>query len=51
MAAFQPRSLRYTGLSSLRDESLALYSGVGFFQMNPVTFKDLSRLIDEWEMR
>ncbi|OJJ44216.1 hypothetical protein ASPZODRAFT_750130 [Penicilliopsis zonata CBS 506.65] len=38
-----------TGLSSSRDESEALASGVDLFLTKPVSFKEVSRLIDEWE--
>jgi len=41
--------IAFTGLSSLRDESLALESGVDLFLTKPVPLKELSRLIDEWE--
>lgn len=38
-----------TGLSSSRDESEALASGVDLFLTKPVSFKEVSRLLDEWE--
>ncbi|KAJ5632834.1 hypothetical protein N7490_009173 [Penicillium lividum] len=38
-----------TGLSSSRDESEALASGVDMFLTKPVSFKEVSRLLDEWE--
>lgn len=38
-----------TGLSSSRDESEALASGVDFFLTKPVSFREVSRLLDEWE--
>ncbi|KAF7718723.1 Uncharacterized protein PECH_004295 [Penicillium ucsense] len=38
-----------TGLSSSRDESEALSSGVDFFLTKPVSFREVSRLMDEWE--
>jgi CheY-like chemotaxis protein len=38
-----------TGLSSSRDESEALASGVDFFLTKPVSFRKVSRLLDEWE--
>jgi signal transduction histidine kinase/CheY-like chemotaxis protein len=41
--------IAFTGLSSSRDESEALASGVDLFFMKPVSFKDVSRLIDHWE--
>jgi CheY-like chemotaxis protein len=36
-----------TGLSSSRDESEALASGVDFFLTKPVSFREVSRLLDE----
>ncbi|KAJ5118910.1 hypothetical protein N7448_010617 [Penicillium atrosanguineum] len=38
-----------TGLSSSRDESEALASGVDMFLTKPVSFREVSRLLDEWE--
>lgn len=38
-----------TGLSSPDDESEALASGVDVFLTKPVSFKDVARLLDEWE--
>ncbi|OOF90846.1 hypothetical protein ASPCADRAFT_211805 [Aspergillus carbonarius ITEM 5010] len=38
-----------TGLSSSRDESEALASGVDLFLTKPVSFKEVSRLLTEWE--
>lgn len=38
-----------TGLSSSRDEVEALSSGVDFFLTKPVSFREVSRLLDEWE--
>ncbi|CAI7627996.1 unnamed protein product [Penicillium glandicola] len=38
-----------TGLSSSRDECRALESGVDLFLMKPVSFREVSRLIDEFE--
>lgn len=38
-----------TGLTSARDESEALASGVDLFLTKPVSFKEVSRLLDEWE--
>jgi CheY-like chemotaxis protein len=38
-----------TGLSSSRDESEALASGVDFFLTKPVSLREVSRLLDEWE--
>ncbi|KAJ9486207.1 hypothetical protein VN97_g7128 [Penicillium thymicola] len=40
-----------TGLSSSRDEFRALESGVDHFLMKPVSFREVSRLIDEWEAK
>jgi CheY-like chemotaxis protein len=37
-----------TGLSSSRDESEALTAGVDLFLTKPVSFKEVSRLLDEW---
>ncbi|KAE8328475.1 hypothetical protein BDV39DRAFT_174057 [Aspergillus sergii] len=37
-----------TGLSSSRDESEALNSGVDLFLTKPVSFKEVSRLLEEW---
>lgn len=38
-----------TGLSSSRDASEALASGVDLFLTKPVSFKEVSRLLDEWQ--
>ncbi|CRG82830.1 two-component sensor protein histidine protein kinase (dhkk, dhkj) [Talaromyces islandicus] len=38
-----------TGLSSARDESEALTSGVDLFLTKPVSLKEVSRLLEEWE--
>lgn len=38
-----------TGLSSSRDKSEALASGVDFFLTKPVSFREVSRLLNEWE--
>ncbi|KAH3140233.1 hypothetical protein KXW18_003379 [Aspergillus fumigatus] len=40
-----------TGLSSLSDESEAFTSGVDLFLTKPVSFKEVSRLLDEWAER
>jgi signal transduction histidine kinase/CheY-like chemotaxis protein len=40
-----------TGLSSSLDESRALDSGVDLFLTKPVSFREVSRLIDEWEAK
>ncbi|KAJ6110753.1 hypothetical protein N7486_002988 [Penicillium sp. IBT 16267x] len=39
-----------TGLSSLRDESQAVESGVDVFLTKPVSFKKISRLLEDWEI-
>ncbi|KAJ5793966.1 CheY-like superfamily [Penicillium paradoxum] len=41
--------IAFTGLSSSRDESKALESGVNLFFTKPVAFKEVSRLLDEWQ--
>ncbi|KAJ6157566.1 CheY-like superfamily [Penicillium chermesinum] len=38
-----------TGLSSSRDESEALASGVDMFLTKPVSFREVARLLNEWE--
>lgn len=38
-----------TGLSSSRDESDAMASGVDLFLTKPVSFREVARLLDEWE--
>lgn len=38
-----------TGLSSSRDESEALASGVDMFLTKPVSFRQVARLLNEWE--
>ncbi|KAJ5820346.1 hypothetical protein N7474_005937 [Penicillium riverlandense] len=38
-----------TGLSSSRDESEALASGVDLFLTKPVSFREVARLLEEWE--
>ena len=38
-----------TGLSSKKDESIALESGMDLFLTKPVTFKQVSKILDEWE--
>lgn len=40
-----------TGLSSARDETEALTSGVDLFLTKPVSLKEVSRLLDEWESK
>lgn len=41
--------IAFTGLSSVRDESKALNAGVDLFLTKPVSFKEVSRLINDWE--
>jgi signal transduction histidine kinase/CheY-like chemotaxis protein len=41
--------IAFTGLSSLRDEINALNAGVDLFLTKPVSFKEVSRLVNEWE--
>lgn len=41
--------IAFTGLSSVRDESKALDAGVDLFLTKPVSFKEVSRLINDWE--
>lgn len=40
-----------TGLSSVRDESEALSSGFDLFLTKPVSFKEVSKLLDEWSAK
>ncbi|KAL4805595.1 hypothetical protein BDV18DRAFT_161244 [Aspergillus unguis] len=40
-----------TGLSSSRDESEALASGIDLFLTKPVSFKEVSRLLDDWKAK
>ncbi|KAL4924573.1 putative sensor histidine kinase/response regulator [Aspergillus undulatus] len=40
-----------TGLSSSRDESEALASGLDLFLTKPVSFKEVSMLLDEWKAK
>ncbi|KAL4884758.1 hypothetical protein BJY04DRAFT_170283 [Aspergillus karnatakaensis] len=40
-----------TGLSSARDESEALASGIDLFLTKPVSFKEVSKLLDEWRQK
>ena len=40
-----------TGLSSPRDESDAMDSGVDLFLTKPVSFKGVSKLLDGWERK
>jgi signal transduction histidine kinase/CheY-like chemotaxis protein len=43
--------IAFTGLSSSRDESEALASGIDLFLTKPVSFKGVSKLLDDWEAR
>ncbi|KAJ5995695.1 hypothetical protein N7481_002672 [Penicillium waksmanii] len=43
--------IAFTGLSSSRDETQALDSGVNIFLTKPVSFKAVSRLLEDWEIR
>ncbi len=38
-----------TGLASSRDQSEAFQSGVDLFMTKPVTFRDVGKLLDDWE--
>lgn len=38
-----------TGLASSRDQSQAFTSGVDLFMTKPVSFKEVGRLLDNWE--
>lgn len=38
-----------TGLSSPRDECDAMNSGVDLFLTKPVSFKEVSKLLDRWQ--
>ena len=38
-----------TGLASSRDQSEAFTSGVDLFLTKPVSFKEVGRLLDNWE--
>lgn len=40
-----------TGLTSARDETEALSSGVDLFLTKPISFKEVSRLLDEWQQK
>ncbi|KAL4970205.1 putative sensor histidine kinase/response regulator [Aspergillus stella-maris] len=40
-----------TGLSSARDESEALASGIDLFLTKPVSFKEVSKLLEEWKAK
>lgn len=41
--------IAFTGLSSSRDKSRALESGVDLFLTKPASLKEISRLVDEWK--
>ena len=38
-----------TGLASSRDQSEAFLSGVDLFMTKPVSFKEVGKLLDNWE--
>lgn len=38
-----------TGLASSRDQSEAFTSGVDLFMTKPVSFKEVGRMLDNWE--
>ena len=40
-----------TGLASSRDQSEAFTSGVDLFMSKPVSFKEVGRILDNWEKR
>lgn len=42
--------IAFTGLSSLRAESRSMDSGMDLFLTKPVSFKQVSRLVNEWEI-
>lgn len=39
-----------TGLASSRDQSEAFASGIDLFLTKPVSFKEVGRLLDNWEL-
>ncbi|KAI2669702.1 hypothetical protein LCP963914a_9890 [Penicillium roqueforti] len=41
----------FTGLSSFDDETKAFAAGVDMFLSKPVSFRDVARLLDDWENR
>ena len=48
--AFSPALIiALTGLASSRDQSEAFTSGVDLFMTKPVSFKEVGRLLDNWE--
>lgn len=40
-----------TGLSSHKDESEAIESGINLFLTKPVAFKQVTKILNEWEER
>lgn len=47
--ALQPSNIiALTGLSSARDETEALDSGMDLFLTKPVTLKSITKILDEW---
>lgn len=48
---FSPPALiiALTGLASSRDQSEAFTSGVDLFMTKPVSFREVGRLLDNWE--
>lgn len=40
-----------TGLASSRDQTEAFNSGVDLFLTKPVSFKEVGRILDNWEMQ
>lgn len=51
IVTFSPPALiiALTGLASSRDQSEAFTSGVDLFMTKPVSFKEMGRLLDNWE--
>lgn len=50
--AFRPALIiALTGLASSRDQSEAFTSGVDLFMSKPVSFKEVGRILDNWEKR
>ncbi|KAJ5242075.1 uncharacterized protein N7469_000402 [Penicillium citrinum] len=41
----------FTGLSSFEDETKAFAAGVDMFLSKPVSFRDVARLLDDWEIK
>ena len=48
-AAHSALIIALTGLASSRDQSEAFTSGVDLFMTKPVSFKEVGRLLDNWE--